>query len=790
MSVINNIGGAILKPIIKEWSRAQLPKINGELYVQGLKEEVEIIRDELGVAHIYAKNKRDLIFAQGFTHAQDRLFQMELNRKVARGKLSEIVGIKGLDTDRIARTMGYERVAKQDWELFTDEEQQVIRDYCNGINAYLHCDDFKLPVEFKLLKHTPENWDPMDVASFSRLLTSLLTWGWYDEIIRAKLVEAVGMDAALELDNTYTKDTPITLPKGIEFNMLQISEKFEALKGPYMPQISGSNAWTISGNKSKTGKPVLCNDPHLTLKNPNIWYMNHLHCPEIHVSGVTAPAVPMVQIGHNNDIGWGITLSFTDLEDVFVEKFTDDTCTTYVHEGKLKETNIIEEKIFIKGEKMPFIEKVFETVHGVLVSDVTGNSSMKLTLCSMAFKSSNTTRGWFLLNDAKNWNDFTNAVSYISAPGLNIVYADTQSNIGYYNSGKVPVRDKATASFPQAGWTGEQDWKSFVPFEEMPYALNPEKGYVITANHKIEPDDFPHFLGDIYMNGYRADRLEKMLQRKEKSDAKDYIEMQMDFHCTPGKLFAAHFKNIHFDELDLQRNLELLIHWDGNLSADKVEGSLYNVSKLMIVRKVFESAIHDKQLVDELLGKGFNAIFGPVNAYLGHNTPILLRILENENSFWIKAAGGKEKILKDGFKSAIDWLKLNYGTSSKKWNWGNLHAIVFPHALSAQAPLDKVFNVGPIPIGGDKDTPHQTYNMSVDSFGGELSAPSYRQIIDFANFDNSTVIMPLGNSGNMASPFYKNQLRDWFDGKNYPMCWSKESVLQHKKYSLTLKKIN
>ena len=164
---------------------------------------------------------------------------MELNRKVARGKLSEIVGIKGLDTDRIARTMGYERVAKQDWELFTDEEQQVIRDYCNGINAYLHCDDFKLPVEFKLLKHTPENWDPMDVASFSRLLTSLLTWGWYDEIIRAKLVEAVGMDAALELDNTYTKDTPITLPKGIEFNMLQISEKFEALKGPYMPQISG-----------------------------------------------------------------------------------------------------------------------------------------------------------------------------------------------------------------------------------------------------------------------------------------------------------------------------------------------------------------------------------------------------------------------------------------------------------------------------------------------------------------------------------------------------------------------
>ncbi len=788
MSILNNIGGVLLKPFIKEWSRTQLPKIDGQVFLKGLKEEVEIIRDELGAVHIYAKNKNDLIFAQGYAHAQDRLFQMELNRKVARGKLSEIIGIKALDSDRIARTLGYERVAKQDWELFTDEEQQIIIDYCNGINAYIKSEEFKLSVEFRLLKHRPELWDPMDVASFSRLLTSLLTWGWYDEIIRAKLVEAVGMDAALELDNTYTKDTPVTLPKGIEFNVLDVSGKFEALKGPYIPQISGSNAWSVSGTKTKTGKPILANDPHLTLKNPNIWYMNHLHCPDLRVSGVTAPAVPMVQIGHNEHIGWGITLSFTDLEDVFVEKFTDDTCTTYMHDGKLKDTHILEEKIFIKGEKMPFIEKVFETVHGVLISDVTGNSSMKLTLCSMAYKASTATRGWFQLNKAKNWNEFTDAVSHITAPGLNIVYADVNSNIGYYNSGKVPVRNKEVASFPQAGWTGENDWKSFVPFEEMPYVLNPEKGYIITANHKIEPDDFPHFLGDIYMNGYRADRLENMLQRKEKSDAKDYTEMQMDFYCTPGKLLAAHFKDIKMDNADLQRYLDLFLAWNGVLDADRVEGSLYNVSKWMIVRRIFESAIHDKKLVDELLGKGFNAIFGPVNAYLGHNTPILLRILDNPASFWLKAAGGKEKVLKEGFKNAIDWMKLNYGTNPQKWKWGNLHAIVFPHALSAQPPLDKIFNIGPFPIGGDKDTPHQTYNMAVDSFGGELSAPSYRQIIDFSDFDKSTIIMPLGNSGNMASPFYKNQLQDWFDGKSYPMCWSRAKVDAHKKHTLLLKK--
>lgn len=788
MSVLNNISGAVLKPVLKEISRTRLPKIDGKLSISGLKEDVEIIRDELGIAHIYANNINDLMFAQGYVHAQDRLFQMELNRKVARGTLSEIIGIKALDSDRIARTMGYERVAKLDWELFDESEQQIIIDYCHGINAYITSADFKLPIEFTLLKFKPEKWHPMDVASFSRLLISLLTWGWYDEIIRAKLIEAVGAAAAAELDNTYPKENPITLPKGIEFNILDVSGKFQAMKGPYMPQISGSNAWTLSGNKTKTGKPFLCNDPHLTLKNPNIWYMNHLHCPDLHASGVTAPGLPMVQIGHNENIGWGITLSYTDIEDVFVEKFTDDTCTTYIHEGKLNDTTIIEEKIFVKGEKMPVIEKVYQTVHGTLISDVTGHSNMKLTLCSMAYQAGTSTKGWFLLNKAKNWNEFADAVKYITAPGLNIVYADKDNNIGYYNSGKVPVRDKASASVPQPGWTGEHDWKAFIPFDEMPHSLNPQNGYIVTANHKIEPDDFPHFLGDIYMNGYRANRLEKMIQRKEKLEPKDFTEMQMDFYCTPGKLFAAHFKNMQMENAELQQYVDMLLAWDGVLHPDKIEGSIYKVAKLMTVKKLYGSAIHDNKLIDELLGRGYHAIFGPVNSFLGHNTPTLLRILDDADSFWLKAAGGKEKLLREGFKNAIDWLKLNYGVKTHKWKWGNLHAIVFPHALSVQPPLDKVFDVGPYPIGGDTDTPFQTFIMAAEGYGGELAAPSYRQIIDFSDFDKSTVIMPLGNSGNIASPYYKNQLRDWFEGKDYPMCWTRKKVEEHQKHKLLLKK--
>jgi penicillin amidase len=713
---------------------------------------------------------------------------MELNRRVARGKVSEFAGKDGLDSDRICKTMGYERVAKKDWELFGPEEHKIIFSYCAGINAFIKDNKDNLPIEFSLLKMEPELWEPIDVISFSRLLISLLSWGWYDEIIRAKLIETVGSEAASELDNTYTPHHPITLPEGIEFNMIELDEKFHAFQGPYIPKLNGSNAWTVHGSKTVTGKPYLCNDPHLTLRVPNIWYMMHIHCPEYEVSGVSVPCLPMVLIGHNEYIGWGITLSFTDIEDVYVEKFTDDTCSSYIHENKILNTEIFEEKIYVKDEKDPYIEKVLATIHGPVISDITGYKHQKLTLCSQARKPSKAVLGWDLLNKAKDWNGFVDGVKEITAPGLNIVYADTAGNIGYYNSGKVPVKTKETASLPMPGWTGEFDWKSFVPFEEMPHAFNPKQGYILTCNHKIEPDNYPHFLGDIYMNGYRAKRIEEHFNKKEKFAPNDFVEMQMDFYCVPGKQFAEMYQGLEMETAELRKYTEMLLKWDGVLGANQIDATIYKVSKLMVVRRLYESAIDDKRLIDELLGRGFNTFYGPVNSFLGHNTVTLLRILNDENSWWLKKAGGKEKLLKEGMKNAIDWLKLNYGTDTSKWVWGNLHAIVFSHALSVKKPLDKIFNVGPYPIGGDTDTPFQTCILSAEGYGGELGAPSYRQIIDFENFDKSTIIMPLGQSGNIASPYYKNQLRDWFEGRSFPMCWSRASVEKHKAHSLVLKK--
>lgn len=787
MSILNSFAALLLKPIVKEMSRALLPKIDGNIYVSGLKNEVEVIRDEWGVVHIYTDEIEDAVFAQGFIHAQDRLWQMELNRRAATGKLSEIIGKDALDADRIARTLGYERIGKKDWDFFTPEVKSYLKAYCNGINAFIENNLSSLPVEYKLLGIKPELWSPIDICAFGKLLSALLTFGWYDEIIRAKLINLLGIDAAMEVDNAYPDFNPITLPKGIEFNALNVDGKFKAFKGPYIPNVSGSNAWTIHGSRTKTGKPFLCNDPHLALKNPNIWYQMNIQTKDFHVAGVSCPALPSILIGHNEKIGWGITLAFSDIEDVFIEKFTDDTLTTYMHEGKITDSEIFEEKIFIKGEQMPHIERVITTIHGTLISSIT-NTNHAYTLCSMALRPGSIFEGWFKLNTASNWNDFVDAIKCIQAPGLNIVYADVDNNIGYYNSGKVPIRNKETASVPMPGWSGEYDWKSFVPFEEMPYALNPDKGSIVTANHKVEPKDFPHFLGDLYMNGYRADRLEKLIEGRTNLSPEDFTAMQMDWFCTPAIKFKEYYKSIKFTDAELQSYVEMMLKWDGVLRPEQIEGTLYKVAKKETVKYIYEKNLEDKSLINELFGIGFHEIYQPLNAFMGHNTIALFRMLDNPNSAWLEKAGGKEHVLTIGFSNAINWLKTTYGKNIKKWKWGNVHAITFPHAFAAKPPMDKVFNIGPFPIGGDTDTPFQTFIMNNERFDGELNSVSYRQIIDFSDFDKSTIIMPLGNSGNMASKFYKNQLNDWLNGKSIPMCFSRKKVEEHKKHTLWLKK--
>jgi len=781
--------GTILRFALTQISKRRLPIIDGQLQLPGLKKQVEIIRDKWGVPHIYANNEHDLFFAQGFVQAQDRFWQLEINRRTANGTLSEVFGEIAIDTDRTARTFGFARLGRIDYENANDEIKEAIQAFTDGINAFLDHPKCKLPVEFTLLRHKPKAWTPYDSCAFARVMLWQLSHAWYGEIVRAKIIKQVGVERAAELEISYPSENPITLPNGIEFNVLNKDGILTGVKGPFLKRGQGSNGWAISSTRSTSGHTYLCNDMHLSLMLPSIWYETHLIANQINVSGVSLCGVPLVLVGHNENIAWGSTLAFTDAEDLYIEKFNEDNPNQYEFKGEWKEAEIIEEEILVKGKKIPHVEKVVITHHGPIITDVIEGENARLAVNSMALKPSKALQGYYSLNIARNWDEFIEALRFIDATQLNMPYADVDGNIGYWVTGKVPIRANGhDGSIPVPGWTGKNEWQGIVPFEEMPHALNPKDGYIITCNHKIIPDDYPYFLGNVWMNGYRAKRFEDILNEKNKLSLDDIKSMHLDFTCIPGQEFVSLIKNLNFGEVqdtDVALAINLLKEWNGILSPDSTGGTIYEVSRYHIVRDILERGLGEA-LTFDIMGKGFNPVLYHANEFYGHDTTIILRLLKAGDSWWIQEAGGVQEIINRNMKKTIQWLSKKYG-KQHNWKWGNLHRVHFPHAMGIQKPLDKVFNRGNLPIGGNTDTLCQTAIHADDPYDVNAWAPSHRQIIDMSDLSQSLMIFTPGQSGHLASKHYDDLVPLWHKGDYHPMLWNREEILENSEAHLKLK---
>lgn len=778
-SLFKDAFGTVLETSLRQLSRRRLPQIEGSLRLPGLYTEVEISRDRWGVPHIYAENHHDLFFAQGFVHAQDRLWQMELNRRIALGRLSEVFGPIALDTDRATRTFGFRRLAEIDWANAAEGVREAVQAYSEGVNAFLQHPSLRLPVEFTLLRHRPEPWQPQDSLAFLRLMTWQLSHAWYSSIVRARMIEAVGPERVAEWDTLrdYPDSNPVTLPTGLEFNRFNAAGLLHVSQGPFLERGQGSNAWVVSGQKTPTGQPFLCNDAHLGLRAPATWYQNHLVGGDFNVTGVSLPAAPLVMIGHNAHLAWGITLAFTDCEDLFIEQFDP----LHAHRYRFGETwhtaEVISEEIIIKGQAVPHREEVVITRHGPLISGVAGAGGQRLALNSMALRPSPATKAWWLLNQAKTWDDFVEAMRLIEAPQLNVVYADTQGNIGYWLTGKVPIRAKGDGSVPVPGWSGEYEWVAEVPFEAMPHTLNPQRGYVVSCNHRVIAADYPYFLGNVWMNGYRARRLTALLAEKAIFTLADFQTMQLDVTCPPGQEFITHLTDLSPDnfEPEVRAALERLRAWDGQLTAESVAGTLYEVMRYMVVRNLLEPGL-GRKLMGQVLGEGFNPVLASTHEFYGYDTASMLRLLNNPASWWLKQAGGKEKLLQRSLKQTVAWLQSELGLDMNDWQWGKIHRVFFSHALGAKKPLDQIFSRGPLPIGGDTDTPCQTAMLPTAPYDNKGWGPSIRQIIDLSDLSRSLISVPPGQSGHIASPHYDDQLHPWLKGEYQPMLWTRQQV--------------
>jgi len=785
MSTITDLLAPLARSGITWLSRKRLPQTQGTLNLPELIDTVEIIRDRWGIPHIYAANQHDLFFAQGFVHAQDRLFQMEMNRRTARGRLSELFGDLALDTDRATRTFGFERLGRADWENAASDLRQVILDYTAGVNAYLQHPARKLPVEFALLNHKPDPWEPEDTTSFARVMIWQLSHAWYSEVVRAQLVHAVGPQHAAEWEIYYPLDNPLTLPNGVVFNRLEPGSVLRPEAGPFLSRPMGSNAWAVSGAKTTTGRAFLCNDMHLQLGMPALWYEVHLVGGDLNVTGVSLPGTPLVLVGHNASIAWGMTLAFTDCEDLFIEEFDPQNPHRYRFKDTWLEAQVSPEPIRVKGRAEPHIEEVLITRHGPVISEVIAHTEQRLAVCSMALRPCPSFSGYLLLNKANGWDDFVHAMRLIEAPQLNVAYADVEGNIGYWVTGRTPIRSRGDGSTPAPGWSGEYDWAGEVPFEAMPHALNPRQGFLVTCNHRIVPDDYPYYLGNVWMNGYRARRIVEVLQAQERLSQQDFRALHIDFTCPPARELVAALSNFESSDPDVRLAVEMLNVWDARLTPESAAAALYEAARHALVRNLLVPTLGE-DLALRLLGKGFHPLLLATHEFYGHDTVALLRILSNPDSWWLAQAGGRQRLLEGSLKQAVTWLRDNLGADPAGWAWGKIHRAKFAHPLGLQKPLDQVFNRGPYPIGGDTDTPCQTAYFAHDPYDNTAWAPSYRQIVDMGDLSRSEAMFPPGQSGQLGSPHYDDLIEPWLKGEYHPMLWKREQVEQYAEGRLRL----
>jgi penicillin amidase len=806
MSLIGRVRAILDNPLlaIARLYTRPLPRVGGTERLAGLSADVEVLRDRWGVPHVYARSLADALAAQGYVHAQDRLWQLELNRRVALGRLSELFGELAFEADRMLRTLGLGPLAERALASSDGETRALLDAYARGVNAFIDAHRSRLPVELTLLRAKPEPWRAVDSLAWAQFMAWSLSCNWDSELINAAVVGRVGAERAARLLGEYPRTNPIVLPDHEWAPLIdRVIEQYRAAEA-WLP-IAGvrgmSNNWVVSGARSSTGKPLLANDPHLAPQLPSIWHECHLVCPELEVAGVALPGAPGVVIGHNREIAWGFTAAVPDTQDLYLEEFDPQDSKRYRFRDGWERATVRREEIRVKGERAPRVVEVVSTRHGPLITALSPLTHGKaIALKWIAHEESRTHHAILALNRAHDWASFRAALADWTAPAMNVVYADRAGNIGYQFAGRVPVRARGLGLVPAPGWSGEHEWTGTIPVEELPSAFNPERGVLASANNVITGASYRHFLSAETMNGFRVRRILELLDAKPKLDAADFARIQVDQYCAPAKAFCALVAecvaelgaNVELGSLGDRAEFALraLTSWDHHLSADSVPGAIYELAQHFAARRVFEPWLGD--LTDHYLGVGFHPLLNPVIlGRLDRSALVAVELLERNDREWLRNAArrpvDRAEILAGAIADAVRWLTSTLGGDQAAWRWGAIHQIGFQHPLGAKKPLDKIFNRGPFPYGGDTNTVWQAAfvpRMPPSSDGGFTA--SWRQIIDLGDWDASRGVHAPGQSGHLASPHYDDQIAAWLAGETHPMLWSRARVEAHAEARLVL----
>jgi len=750
--------------------RRPFPQTSGRITVDGLRGSVEVMRDRWGVPHIYAQDDRDLFFAQGYVHAQDRLWQMEFHRRLAAGRLSEIFGPITLETDRFLRTVGLRRAAQAEAALLDEETREFLNDYAAGVNAYIASRRGRLPLEFTLLRIAPEPWTPVDSIGFGKLMSWTLSGNWESEILRAHLLSRFG-DAGIErLLPPYPAEMPVIAPEGADYRPFRSAAALRlAAFAPPRAGI-GSNNWVVAGTRTATGTPLLANDPHLEAAMPSIWYEMHLSSAGFHVTGATFAGTPGVVIGHNERIAWGVTNAGPDVQDLYLERFHAGDPSLYEFRGQWERATVLEEAIAVKGRPDPVILPVRITRHGPILNGVVEGLDAFVALRWTALEPGALAGAVLRLNRAANWEEFRGALRLWTVPAQNFVYADRDGNIGYQLPGRIPIRAKGTGLLPVPGWTGEYEWIGEIPYEELPSSFNPERGYIITANNRIIPDGYGHFIAAEWDPGFRAQRIETMLKDQPQITAEVMADMQLDQTSLPARTILRALESVKVTEEPAASLLAELREWDGVLAPESTAAAIYEAFRVALPPLLFEDAL------------------GPdvFKRYLDRSdawTVAIMHLLAEPASPWWGPTG-RDAVVARALNQAAETLRKHLGPDRPRWTWGRLHVMRFDHPLGRVPGLGRIFNASAPPTGGDAFTVNNA-GFSIRTFR-QVVVASYRQIVDVGNWDRSLAIHTTGQSGIPFHRHYRDFVPMWATGQYHPMPFTSVRALEVVEDSLTL----
>ncbi|MCU0643570.1 MAG: penicillin acylase family protein [bacterium] len=753
-------------------NRESLAQTNGTIVVQGLNSSVQVYRDSYGVPHLFAKTEDDLFFAMGFVVSQDRLWQMDINRRAATGTLSEIFGAPTLAYDKLIRTIGLPEIANQLIENLSPESKRIITAYTAGVNAFLDIHKKHLPTEFIVMKYEPQPWDISHSLAFQRLIAWGLEMAWRVDPVFGELNGRVGNQKMSELLPVYPNNAP-TIVDQLFLDWRKVQKTFACFNDDsfslpgFFSAGTGSNSWVVSGKRSVTGKPILANDPHLAFQAPSLWYQVHLNAPGIDCYGVCLPGVPGIVIGHNQAIAWGLTNVMADGCDFFIESFNLNNPDQYLYQGKWQQLQKREEIITVK-DQAPDTLIVRSTDHGPIISDLhpaLRDTSKAITMKWSGRIISDEMLANYKIIKAKNWDQFLDGLQYFSVPPQNYVYADTMGNIGYYCTGLIPVRNSGNGLIPQPGWNDRSEWRSRIPFNALPHLFNPPENHIITANNKITDDRYPYFISTYWEPSYRAERIKQLLLKKERLAISDFKTIQMDKFSKHAEFLLPNIlENLsQFDDSTKLKKYftHSLKTWDLNLNQQSAGAAIFEIFLTKLFKNIFQDEMGDT------LFQNFIAL---------PNIPIRIadQLIRRGSSDWFDniatpdTVETKDQILLLSLEQTYHYLESSFADSVYNWQWGNLHQLTFEHPLGKVKPLDKLFNIGPFPVGGSYTSVNNAgYFLDKNDFHVNVG-PSMRQIIDLSNINNSLSVITTGQSGHPLSKHYKDQAPLWLSGDYHP----------------------